>query len=114
MLTSRTPKGTRRIMVPPIVFERPNRFSPYFAAKFLVSKVQFRPKPRQARNDSSAADTAAATANAGSTFVCAILISLAVRYVGGRISQKRIGDALGAVAGGVFRKGTARPEFSFR
>src|SRR5215470_3399764 len=32
----------------------------------------------------------------------------------GRISKERIGDALGAVAGGVFRKGTAQSQFSFR
>jgi hypothetical protein len=35
-------------MVPPIVFERLNRFSPHFAAQFLLSKVQSRLKPRQA------------------------------------------------------------------
>ena len=35
-------------MVPPIVFERPNRFSPHFEAQFLLLKVQSRLKPRQA------------------------------------------------------------------
>ena len=48
-------------MVPPIVFERPNRFSPHFAAQFLLSKVQPQAEAEASRNDSSAADTAAAT-----------------------------------------------------
>src|SRR4029450_4572401 len=52
--------------------------------------------------------------NAGSTFPSLTSNPGAVRLVDGGISQKRIGDALGAVAGGVFREGTARPQLSRR
>jgi len=103
-------------MIPPIVLERLNRFSPHFAAQFLLSKVQSGPKPRASRNDTSAADMAAATVKRKCwldfRFRDSNLVSRQVCRQ--KNFQERIGDALGAMAGGVFRKETARLEFSFR
>jgi hypothetical protein len=48
-------------MVPPIVFERPNRFSPHFCSPVLTFESTIQAKAEASRNDSSAADTAAAT-----------------------------------------------------
>src|SRR5437773_11713938 len=48
-----------------------------------------------------------------STFPFVILVSSEVRN-GRRISKERIGDALGAVAGGAFRGRTPRLELAFR
>src|SRR5216117_2864091 len=52
--------------------------------------------------------------NAGSTLWNMISSLMDASHVDTRISQERVGDAMGAVAGGVFRKGTARLEFSIR
>jgi hypothetical protein len=48
-------------MVPPVVVERPNRFQPHFASPVLTFESTIQGKAEASRNDSSAADTAAAT-----------------------------------------------------
>src|SRR5207248_2764282 len=52
-------------------------------------------------------------ANGGSTWRRVIFILLRKFLYGyGTVSQKGIGDAVGSLARGIFRKGTARPGFS--
>jgi hypothetical protein len=48
-------------MVPPVVFEQPNRFLPCFAAPVLTFESTIQGKAEASRNDSFAADKAAAT-----------------------------------------------------
>jgi len=48
-------------MIPPVVFERLNRFWPRFAAPVLTFESTIQGKAEASRNDSSVADTAAAT-----------------------------------------------------